>query len=754
MLRALLTAAALLGFGIAALSGDAIGAEKPTLDQLRAACVDRQGAAIDYTVEHSRHLNRANEGLLRNCEFLADQLTKTEAPPPPPPPPPVADLKLTTKPVNIGALVLVDHFYHPRCFERYDRSEAEDIITGDVWRSDGTDGLYLCSLNQAAGGAAAPWGHPTFAIEISGREVARVNIPAGHTGSLVKIEGGARIPADLADDWHMVKVVAYSATGERIDLGARNPDNWLVIDRKGGAKALDYFVIQSRSYEYVRTGGRAHSWVKVPKSAIAARPVPLAPRAFVPFDTAVPKDRIWRHDLLPTRYENVHRPVVTESGVTVAIERQGYFYNDLWASNPVLPRIDGPRGVASLRMATSIEVSHRAGHNHIYVNYGTGVARVEQDGHVRTVVGKKHSLPTDWRDARRGVNVVEVGEWRTTPVGAADSWGFAFVPATVATNGNVPPIGGEQPHLTGPEALWTDAINNRVLKVKWSATDRLAPPVITLCQSFPGADPWSLTIGADNIAFVTLRKASVVARLDARTCERLADFVVNDSGLPIQLDTLRVAHAGGSLEQRRAAKILGPEGICLDEDGNPQVGSKVQDAIWSFDRTTGARTLRAVPPLSTAGKSFFVQVACSRGGFGPRGVVAANTWSEQGFGRPAVFLPVDANGIAKGWDFHGLGSTTEGHTGTRGGIYTAAVGFGPGFMVNSTSQEGLEIYSQRLPSDTMPNLPLYEQGRSEYVAKHYRLIHGEDGFGFLNIPLPCNDSAAIKAYLQAHGHCR
>jgi hypothetical protein len=756
VIRFLLTALAAAGFLVASATA------QPTKQELRDACVPDVKEAVARTLaKPSKYLTQSDAAVINGCASQVDAFTVEAPPPPPPPPPPPQTVELVSKPVYRAALIVPDFFY-PMCGERYNRSPSALELTGPTWRSSmfgNADAMALCSVDQEAGGRVAPWLHPTIALEIGGVEVARGNPVEGR--NYLRFD---RVPVpDLPDGWYIARAVAYDAAGARVDLGARAPENWVLLNRNGTAKDLDHFIVQSGNYDYVRMGGPVHRWAKVQKSLIAAKPKPLAPRPIVPFDAVLAADQIWRTNLLPSRQENIYRPVVTASGATVAANRQGYFFNDVYAAVPRLPQLDGPRGVGSVYMATDIKVSRRDGHHHVYVNYGSGVARIEPDGHRRTLFGYRQTRPTHWPDAAKGVNTELVGDWQVEPKGMVDSWGFDFVPSTLATNDNAPPVGGEQPHLVGPQALAADPVHDRVLKVTFAPDDRLKPPVITLCASFPGGDPWDLAIGADDVAYITLRKQSVIARVNARTCERLPDLAANDTPIGIFVDTNRVAHAtAGTLEQRRAAKVLGPEGICLDSAGNVVVGASAQEAVWTYDKATGARSFRAFPPYSTSAKSAFTKVACGRGGFGPRDVIAVTTWSESYHGRPHLFLPVDANGVAKGWDFHRLGWTVDGHTpatssgtpgGTRGGIYAAAAGFGPGMLVTSSAEEGLQMFSRRLPTDVIPDIAAYKRGFDRYVSKGYRLLHGEDGYSFLNLPLPCNEDPDITVYLKANGHC-
>lgn len=510
-----------------------------------------------------------------------------------------------------------------------------------------------------------------------------------------------------------------------------------------GAASQSWMPVYSGSYEFkhpIPNAVKTHTWAKVPA---AWDPIthPLPPRVCPAFSTAPGRDQLVMTLLSPYRAEDVHRPTVNANGVISTAFRQNYFFFDWQASLPLWPLLDGPRGRGSIVCPTSIWIGRTLpeGPKH----YGCDSWRVfeeKADGTVKTLAGYRDSgasMPRYWQE-----DVVPelVGDWSAIPVarrGFHEAWDFIFAQFSITTDPNAPPIGGEPPHFApGPVGYVADTQNDRVCKLQFSATDREATAVVTEFLTGLG-NPWNLAefyVGTTHYLLVSERTANRVSMWDQTTKQLVKSY-----------------------------PITGPEGLRV-MDGYALVGSKATAAVWKIDLTTDAITKvrdLATPTPYLNNNSMFVNLAISDGTFGPRGMFAVVTWSNNNSGLPFLF---NANGSEiVGWQYQGSarpGMPWAGIHVDSAGVeeaalsYPTAVSIGGGRMVFGTVQEGLYMLSKALPADVQPDYTKYLNGLKEWRARGFDEVYGHRGWNLYGQVLPWGVSANIDYYMTTNEHVK
>lgn len=464
---------------------------------------------------------------------------------------------------------------------------------------------------------------------------------------------------------------------------------------------------------------------------------PLAVRQY-PDTAAIPtRANTVEEHLVPLRPEDVYRPAIAAAnaaepeggaasarlpgvaGLSVAFNKQAYFEaNVIGADTVSLPLLDGPRGRGTVFCAQHLQFG-RVGQLYFADNFRVG--RIEPDGSLRTLFGRRHrATPTLWTDTPEDLE--SVGDWSGV-AGAKypnEMWGMAWSIPSTATDPAASPIGGEQPHVTGPVLFVPDRQHGRILRATFSPTDRLAPPVMAEWKA--SAEPWDCVTDGANTLFVSEWAANRIASYDINTGALLASFPVTH-----------------------------PEGLFY-QDGALYYGSLASKSIRK--RTAaGADTLAwdLSSPIVIDGNSRYVKFCLSDGSFGPRGMAAVVTWSVIGYGYPQLFK-TDGTKVSDSL-YPGQAASGPGLPWHISSNYQTAVAIGHGRMAISGVQEGIRLQSKALPTDvTLPTA--YFSGRDEYKRLGYRLTNGDNGFGHYGLPLPWGVSANIDVYLTAHGYTR
>lgn len=550
----------------------------------------------------------------------------------------------------------------------------------------------------------------------------------------------------LAPGWHLLDVLGPERT---VPYVANAP----------GDAPRPWLPVVSNSHVWEASGGRFHiRWVPaVWKPTVL--PITLRP-ASKAIDTAPPRrPALFEQWLVPQRTDDVNRPRMFR-GQMFCDGYEPYFADHAEAAIPVLPAIDGPRGVGTVTMPTHFVFGHDGGG---YFCEGTRFGHVSATGYVRTIVGYRHSVDAcPEMSAPHAPPVVPelVGDWSAIPVerrGLHGVWGFAWDHRTTvidetATPVEVAPGVFRQPHKVPPTGFIADTQNNRVLRVENSPTMPLAPAKVF--EHITGlGDPWD-PVCVDGVLYVTERLAHRISAWDATTGKMLR-IVAQGVGALGTVSSNRKPILTPALATARQQPCVLPEGLYY-QDGWLYFGSYGIKEIRRVraDATLAPRSaVETVLDLTSAAylddNSRFVKLAVSDGTFGPRGMVAFVSWSAMNLGRPGYGISLTGDGPGMKWLVNGYGS---------------AVAISEGRMAWGASGEGIGIITKALPTDTTvrsANRALGEKGSPEwegYLDWHelgLDLKHGYGGFGFFGEPLPWGQvSADVDAFLARQGHSR
>lgn len=637
--------------------------------------------------------------------------------PPPPPPPPPVDSTVQTRALNMARMLLWAPWLES---SRYQRFQKLALL------KQGANTVILRSTDQAAGGSNRPFAQAQYVVLVDGVEHVTIAPPAGATSFAVAFD-----LSTLSEGWHWIDI--------RQD-GDETPVPYPVYVQHGA-----HPVPQPTIPVVLGSIGSASRvlWANLP-STYSPTVLPLPAREYPHSSAPVTRASIVQQNIVPWRTGDLYRPVDIGGGAMVALSRQPYFFDHLIAARPYLPSFDGPRGIGAVSMATHLQVGRTGG---VYFTDSWRVGHISPTGVVRTLAGWRHKSPLAI-ESMSDAAIELVGDWSAVPVdrrGFHELWGMAWDQRTLAVGGDPIPNGvngPEQPHITGPVCFVSDSQRNRVCRIEFDPRSHDTPAKVT--EFITGlADPWDLAYD-DGVLYVSERQAHRIAAYDATTGAFIR-VVVQGSALAV-VNTRKMVRTA-SFDVTRAQPCVAPEGLAY-QDGWLYFASLAQAQIRKVSVTTGE--LVVVCNVSVDDNSKFVKIAIGDGTFGPRGMLAATTWSAMGMGRPLLFNP---DGTAISWTNANGGGAGPGMTFESIG-YGCAVGIGNGRMVFSSSAEGVLQVSRALASDATISAATWSAGRLEYWNAGFELTHGAGGFGFCGLPLPWGRSAALDTYLQAHGHTK
>jgi hypothetical protein len=210
---------------------------------------------------------------------------------------------------------------------------------------------------------------------------------------------------------------------------------------------------------------------------------------------------------------------------------------------------------------------------------------------------------------------------------------------------------------------------------------------------------------------------------------------INGSRQPFRRDTLA---------NIQAQACVGPEGLYL-QDGWLYFGSRAMEQVKRVNLTTNE--VQVVANVLCDDNSLYMKIAVSEGSFGPRGAVFVAAWTVLYYGRPQAYLPGGAS-----WDY--LAGGDEPGTPYAFSSYPTAVAVGQGRMIGASVNEGLLQFSRRLSSDAYLNKARFANGRRLWADRGYKLLYGDDGWGYYGLPLPWGQHPDIDYMLEANGHRR
>jgi hypothetical protein len=650
--------------------------------------------------------------------------------------PPVGPIPtINHKSLNLARLLVFHDYLETTRYERFQNIQLV-LATGNPANAAAeleSQRLTFHVVDIAAGGAEVALSSPEYQLLIDGVENATVTVPAGTTDAEFAMN-----PAAVSEGWHKVEI-RPEANGET------NPP-WFVYVKKTEGQVPAQIEIPVVSGTHDLAHDVPYAYAMVPAS-FNPTPKPLVPRECPAFSDARAKTDLYRTNLAPVRQWHIYRPNVTPEGIGTTFNFQAYHWSKLTDKIPTLPLLDGPRGVGNVFMPTHVMVDRHGG---AYMSDPWRVLRVSPEGVVKTRAGYRHKHPPSYHGFAQDLELV--GDWSAIPVernGFHEIWGIAWDPASLASDPNAAPIGGEQPHVTGPRLFVADTQNSRVCLLTFSATSFEAEPVVT--EFLTGLnDPWDV-VCVDGVLYVSERQSHRINAYDA-TSGAFIRTVVSGAALAY-IDSNRIMTSGSTLSVIQAEQVVAPEGLFY-QDGWLYYASKVMQQVRRVHLTTGE--IQAV--CNNVLNSNFMKIALSDGTFGPRGTVFVWTWSNAKFGFPEAWLPdTPANGLTNSvkWSFYGSNSSSPacgkgGSWETMG--YGGAGGVGLGRLICGSSQEGLAQISLALPGDPTIDVAKYTTGRLAYIAE-YRMVCGDHGYGYhQEVGLPWGVSEEIDYYLTVNGH--
>jgi hypothetical protein len=641
---------------------------------------------------------------------------------------PVAAGVIQAQVLNLERLV-VFAAYH-REAEAYERFRRLVVLTG----ARASLAFHACNLK--AGGAPNPFLGSRYTLLIDGNAVASTAVRAGQSQAAFDVN-----LAPIEAGWHRIDI-------EGLAGGETCPTYWIFVKR-GPVGEPPFTPVVRGTYDMAMAGDNRNLWVLAP-ARYAPQPRALAiKRAYHPPSPLLPRSELHCEHLVPVRWGDMHRPNRNVDGLLSAFDAQCYFWSTLHAARPTIALLDGPRGVGTVAMATHFSLGTAApdgvARNNTYFCDPWRVGKIAEDGTVTTLVGYRHKgVLAHWEDVDRSYGLELVGDWSGVPParrGFHEIWGMAWDERTLAVDESAARIereGNEHPHSRGPVMFLADSQRDRICKIQFSGTDRSVPAKVS--EFVTGLhDPWDVVCGK-GILYVSERKAHRIVAYDAGT-GALVRVVVRGRELATVGDD-REVRLNAPLAEVQAAACVAPEGLFLQDEWL-YFASKAQAQVRRVNLETSE--MEVVCPVPLDGNSKFAKLAVSDGTFGPRGTTFIWTWSVQHFGYPSMHLP-DGTALRAWWPMNGGTGYWKDHCG-----YASAGAVGQGRMITAGMVEGvLRITTSQAGDKSMSSAA--ERGRLEWEARGLGLLHGANGFGFYDLPLPWGLSSDIDAFLEFFGH--
>lgn len=649
------------------------------------------------------------------------------APEPPPAPAPVVPV-LESRSLDMTKLIEFSDFNTGRYVRNIPTLGATSLASG----------LYVQVNNHKSGQPKQPFQAPSYNLVLmsTGTVVATcVPVPGSIKMRFPKLTAAqiAALPRVL----DMLDIVPSVPTNETVH------PVWIDLLR---GEPQTFAPVQTGSYGLVNKGGPTARWGRLPLAINPAVAHPLAPRACAPMAGHPDISTMFKRDIVPAIDGDPPYLHVNAKGLKTCSGPHGYGWSSFVAAMPRVVLRDGPRGIGTVVGATHIGLGTPripgapTGREAVYFTDSWRVGKVSYDGTVRTLAGYRHGSD--------GLELV--GDWSAVPEarrGFHELWGLAWDKRTLRSHPTAPPIpngenGPEVPHAVPPVAFVADSQHNRICRLEFDADSHETEVKVT--EFIVGLnDPFDV-VYKDGLLYVSERLSHRISAFDATTGAYVRTVVEGPalSGL----NSGRMVVVYGSLAERRAASVVGPEGLALLGDWL-YYGSRAAESVRRIHLTTGVIEDACFPYFDTSpGGSQFCKIAV-RGD----GTVFASTWEVSAKSAPRAHKP---DGTV--WAVHTAGSAD--FRAGRGGLYldngyNTACAVDDFRLIFSGADYGLCELSLALPSDP-PDIDaaLYVQGEREYETAGYRLTHGIDGYGQFGYPLPWGRSAALDYYLTTHGH--
>lgn len=696
--------------------------------QQRAALIAIESAAV--AIEASRAaVVEAARVLRASLEVAEPPAPEPPAPPPEPPAPSLPPLSLT--PIGDGTRILAFRGYHETGLT-YDRHQRLLYWSGPA------ASVTLCRVTHKSGAPYTP--ARTYTLLVNGEPAGVFAFADGQRTGQIKLD-----PRAFAAGWLRLEVTG-GADGE-----VSVP--WFAFNDQGQAKP-DTMPALEGSHKIGSDPTLLEHAMTWESATYTPTPAPLARREYPPVtaSTRVHAQCVTR----PERGVNLSVPNVNKAGVVNSHWVQSYYWYHQLERWPMVPLLDGPRGVGTHPLTTHIEVGEgrRAPGGSLmhsfYFSDPWRISRGREDGSTETLVGYRHAgMASYYEDGAAQRTLELVGDWSAIPVERRGLWGvrsFCWDVGTLAVDEAAQPIAAEEgrlPHVVAPVMYVAEQresgkgvkADGRVLRVEFNARAHGIPPKVTeLATGLHG--PWGIVDDGSRV-IVSLRNASQIIAIDkasgAQTVLLSGDPAMarpHYTGIPA---------LSGSLADRRLQAALAPE--CLKiQDGMLYVGSFAAECIKRIDLGSMMVDVGYLLPVRMTRQSWFVEFALSDGGFGPRGTVFAQTWGQTDhagkYGTQPDWRLFQAHAPAAPWD--------------KGQGYPSAVATFGGRLYTASSNLGINRYGAAQAGDMVVDHDTYHRGEQEYDALHGTLRWGSMGFGNHGHALPWGKSAALDHYLTAH----
>lgn len=681
------------------------------------------------------------------------------------------------EPVSLFMLINFDGNH-----DRYARSQPLILLDGTL---PGPAKVRITGADLSSGGAYRALKSPSYTLTfVPLLELSAEPVPVGSVSITTSVYW-ADVPVDLTNivpGWYKMGLTGV-APGESVYTG------FCRVIKAKPAEEVPYMPVVRGHYSRVVNDPSACIWTVVP-AKYTPKAVPLTRRideANVP-DPALRRTGLHCDFIVPVRWGDMHRPNVDKNGVLNTHDGHAYYWSQLHARYPTVACLDGARGVGAVAMATHLEVGEAyvpVTGNPAWPQTASGfyrvanlyfcdpwrVGKIRTDGTVITMVGWRHrnNVMGHWEDGiKNGVTYPDglknglelVGDWSAIPEerrGFWELWGMAWDRRRSGAfnvgdpspdpreRGLVPhPVGG------GMVSFHPDTQHNRIIRCEYPHDTHFDYSRTKVTEFIVGLkDPWDCVGDVNGVLYVSERLSHRICAYSMDT-GHLLRVVVQGQALAT-VDVNREVQVFGTLDSRRAAPCVAPEGLYL-QDGWLYFASKAQAQVRRVHLTTGE--LQVVRPINIDANSKYAKLAVSDGTFGPRGSTFTWTWSATYVGGPEMWGPLGPEGepakpIPKWWNDQSGGTgdwTSHGSYGTAG-----CAQFGR--MATASMIEGVKLISKSMPGDTAMSAAAL-RGQLEYRQKSLYMIHGDAGFGFYDLPLPWGVSDDIDAYLTFHGHTK
>lgn len=599
-----------------------------------------------------------------------------------------------------------------------------------VWSgSTGVVQLRRKNIEQAAQPLPDHTPARSYGLLVGGKRVAEAVFAAGQS------ELELRFPlAGLAPGWHELDLAGLQEGESFI--------TWLGYHHVPGAAPPKVMPVVQGSHAFAWYREGMHRWAWMP-ARYTPQPQPLTPKRFEPVTRGI----VGRLVIPTDMGQDIVTPNVDKRGIWNTCGKQAYFFSDVMAGGPpVVPHVDGPRGVATaglivdIHIATPTQPGDAERDVEAYLMTANAWRKLMRDGSIVTLAGWVHEgAVSHWGDGAGGKTLRLVGDWRAVPAnrrGYHDPWGTAWLQVeTDEAAAPIPEEGHLRPHLRPPIGLVADSGHGRILAHQFNP--RVHGPEAVVTEWMTGlSDPFGIVTWNGRV-IVSERTAHRIVEIDPATRRVSRVVVQRNPGLPghAKMSTWRRAmEPEGSLAERQAQPCLAPEMLRLWGDWL-YYGSYASESVKRVHLVTGE--VQFVLRVETERQSWFVNFDIARdNSFAPEGTIFYCTW---GASVCAVSFGVLPDG--RKW---------TGHRGqapwNNPQAYAGAVAVGGGRMYYAGSAMGMTRFEAGAPIDPQR----YQRGQKLFMREGGWLRFGPGGFNAYGLALPWGVDPDLDYYLAAH----